>query len=206
MLCRASILAMMLVMSVVAGAQDVPDGVDAQIIALDNELTIYPEARVTDVYKFLHEGRFGPAHAITNRAAAAEYLAEELAALGSSEVEDELCQALGGAPGLVRIHLRPFVGAGGEPELLLDAFVASAGRVEGDPEAMDRVLGKAVARLVRRGHWQLAGQLEDLAARLAAEGYPAAHHSDPYKANYRPAYRVVLRELAEQNGWCEPSE
>ncbi len=200
---RRSIVVVMLMAAALAGADDPSDGVDAQMIALDGELASRPESMVIDVYKFLHEGRFGPGHAVTSRADAADILAAELASLGPSDEKASLCQPLGGAPDLVRIHLRPFVGAGDDPEALVDAFVASAGRVEGDPEAMDRVLGKAVARLVRRGHWQLAGQLEDLAGRLAAEGYPAAHHSDPYKANYRPAYRVVLRELAEQNGWCE---
>lgn len=203
---RTSIVVVLLMAAAVAGAQDTSDGVDAQMIALDGELASYPDSRVTDVYKFLFQGCFGPGHAITSRAAAADYLTEELAVLGPSGVEDRLCQPLGGAPDLVRIHLRPFVGAGGDPEALVDAFVASAGQVVGDPEVMDRALNKAVTRLIRRSRFQLAGQLEDLASRLAAEGYPAAHHSDRYTANYRPAYRVVLRELAEQYGWCAPVE
>ena len=199
---RTSILVVVLMGAAVAGAQDVSDGVDSRMIALDGELATHAEAKVIDVYKFLYQGCFGPGHAITDRAAAATFLAEELAALGPSVAEESLCQPLGGSPSLVRIHLRPFVAIGGDGDALVDTFVASAGLVATDSEVMDRTLKKAVARLSRRGRWQLAGQLEDLAVRMAAERYPAAHHSDSYTANYRPAYRVVLRELAEEQGWC----
>ena len=203
---RFLMVVVMLSATVPAVAQESPDGVDSQIIALDSELSARPESAVTDIYKFLFQGRFGPGHAIPNRTAAEDYLTEELVDLGPIENSDALCQALGGSPALVRIHLRPFVAGGHDPGVLVDAFVASADDVHGDPKLMGRTLEKAVARLIRRSQFQVAGQLEDLASRMGAEGYPALHHSDPYAAAYRPAYRVVLRELAEQHGWCESSE
>jgi len=202
---RVVMVVVMLLVTVPAGSQESQDGVDSQIMALDSELSARPESEMIDIYKFLYQGRFGPGHAIPNRTAAADDLTEELADLGPIENSDALCQALGGSPALVRIHLRPFVAGGHDPDVLVDAFVASADEVQGDPELLARTLEKAVARLIRRSQFQLAGQLEDLAKRLAAEGYPPAHHSDQYKAEYHPAYRVVLRELAEQHGWCDPT-
>jgi hypothetical protein len=184
-------------------AQQKPFAVDSQMIALDEELGLHPELGVTDIYKLLHQGAFGPAHAIADWDSATRYLADEVAALGATESPDPLCQALGGDPAKARIHLRPFVAAGGDQHALVEAFVASASAVTASTDEMNEILEAAVSRLVRRSRYQLAGQLEDLAGRLAEEDFPPVHHSDGYVAAYRPAYRVVLVELARQHGWCQ---
>jgi len=196
-------LVLALIVSGGAAAQEPTSVGEAAMLALDGELGLHPEMGVTDIYKFIHQGVYGPGHAVQDREAAARYLADEMATLGSAEPTDPLCQPLGGDPAMVRIHLQPFAAAGGDPAVLLEAFVTSGDAVTGDPAVMDAVLASAVSRLVRRGRFQLAGQLEDLSGRLAEDGYPPVHHSDGYVARYRPAYRVVLLELAQQQGWCE---
>ncbi len=202
---RRLMVAFLLALLVIGGvaAQEPPAGGDAVMVALDEELRLHPELGATDVYKFIHQGVFGPGHAIEDPDAAARYLDSEVAALRPAAVQDLLCQPLGGDPAMVRIHLRPYLAAGGDPSALLTAFIASAEAAPGDPTTMDRELARAVPRLVRRSRYQLAGQLEDLTARLAEKGYPPAHHSDTYVAAYAPAYRVVLLELADLQGWCE---
>jgi hypothetical protein len=40
-----------------------------------------------------------------------------------------------------------------------------------------------------------AERLRLLSADLDAQGFPAAHHSEAYTRSYRPAYRVVRRDL-----------
>jgi hypothetical protein len=195
-----------LVMAGAVAAQQPIVGVEAQMDALDAELADHPRVQVTDIYKFLHQGCFGPGHAVSERSAARTSLVEELDGLEQTDGSEPLCQPLGGEPEMVRIHLRPFLAVGADPEALFGSFVASAEVETGDPERMALVLDKAVARLSRRGRWQQASQLEELGLRLAAEGYPAAHHSEPYTDAYRPAYRVVLRELAVEQGWCEESQ
>ncbi len=185
-----------------AAQQPAPDA-DIQMIALDGELQAHSEMGVTDVYKFLYQGIFGPGHAIENRDAATRYLGEEMANLRPVEIMDPLCQPLGGDPSMVRIHLRPFAAGGGDQSVLLDAFVSSAESARPDPTAMEKVLDRAVTRLIRRNRYQLAGQLEDLAGTLAEENYPPVHHSDKYVAAYSPAYRVILGDIAQQHGWCQ---
>ena len=198
----AAVFAGLLVVAAIGAQESVPSD-EARMIALDEELRLHPEMGVTDIYKFLYQGTFGPGHAMTDREAVAAYLADEMSGLGPLESADPLCQPLGGQPAMARIHLRPFASAGGDPSALLDAFVASAEAGGGDAAEMERVISKAVTRLIRRSRYQLAGQLEDLATRLADEGFPPVHHSEPYVAAYGPAYRVVTVELARQNGWCQ---
>jgi len=200
---RAAILAFVLVGGAMASAQAPVEGVDSQMVALDVELKTRPASGVTDIYKFLHQGQFGPGHAIEDSEASALHLSDEIASVDEGGGTKSLCQPLGGSPAMVRIHLRPFVAAGHDRAALLAAFVASADQAEGSSYAMDLVMEKAVARLTRRSRWDLAGHLEELRGRLAAESYPAVHHSDTYIVAYRPAYRVITLELAQQNGWCE---
>lgn len=162
---------------------------------LRTHLARYPLAAADDVYKFAHQSVFGPAHAIPSRAEAMGYLDEELAALPPGPSDEPLLDDLGGDPPLVRVNLRPFVAAGGDRERLLDAFVATAARVHGDPQVMKARLAAAAAVLRDLGRPEAARELDALAADRAANGYPAAHHGTAYRDAYHPAYRVVLRAL-----------
>ena len=95
---------------------------------------------------------------------------------------------------VVRIHLRPFVAAGGDPEALLQAFIGT-GAEQGDREDLRRA-GEVAVRLARAKAlpWP-DSTLSALFAGLAAQGYPAVHHSAVFVEQYRPAYRVVAGKL-----------
>jgi hypothetical protein len=87
---------------------------------------------------------------------------------------------------------------------LIDAFVASANQHRSTPELMTTVLDLAVRWLPCAGRGTLVPELRALAADMAAEGYPAIHHSEIYREAYKPAYRVVSADRAAAHGWCEP--
>jgi hypothetical protein len=176
---------------------------EGRIVALSEHLQRHPEAAAADLYKFLHQGVFGPGHMIEDREAAARFLERELTGLDADRDGEGVCEALGGDPVLVRIHLRPFLRSGIDTGELLDAFVASANRVKGDSKDMADALDRAVSWLRTHGRESLAAELARLRAEHEAEGYPALHHSAQYRDAYDPAYRVVLRELAERRGWCQ---
>jgi len=174
-----------------------------QAAALAQELRLHPDAAADDAYKFLHQGVFGPGHAIADRQSAARALETEVAGLPPASVADPLCQPLGGPTPMARIHLRPFLAAGGDIAALLDVFVASAAVAAGTAADMDAALEAAVASLAKGGEWGLAGELEGMAKGLAAGAYPAVSHSERYRKSYQPAYRVVALELARAKGWCQ---
>ena len=173
------------------------------MVAFGAHLDAHPHARGDDLYKFLHQAVYGPGHAIPNRQAAATYLERELEGLGPPLKEEALCEVLGGEPELVRVNLRPFVAAGGNPEILLEAFVSSANQDRGSTQRMQFVLKLAVSWLKCASRADLSEELEVQAAELADKGYPAIHHSEGYREVYRPAYRVVTAGAAEAHGWCE---
>lgn len=150
-----------------------------------------------DLYKLAHQSVFGPAHLIPDREAAGRYLDQEAAALTPGPPDEPLVEPIGTDPSLVRVNLRPFFARGGSRNRLLDALVASADTVQGDPRVMASRLASAARELHARGREADADALADLVTRAAAAGYPAGHHSVAYREAYRPAYRVVLLPLIE---------
>jgi hypothetical protein len=174
-----------------------------QAAALLDELRLHPEANADDAYKLLHQGVFGPGHAINDPKSAARVLEEEVAGLAPTTAAEPLCQPLGGPTPMARIHLRPFLAADEDVAALLEVFVASAAVPAGTAADMDAALEAAVAALAKGGRWALAGDLETLSSGLAAASYPAVSHSENYRNLYKPAYRVVALELARAKGWCK---
>jgi hypothetical protein len=183
--------------------QPVVENVGTIMMAFGAHLDDHPLAGAEDLYKFLHQAVFGPGHAIPNREAAAAWLKREIEVLGPPLEGESPCEALGGEPPLVRVNLRPFVANGGDPDQLLDAFVASAKLVCGTPRRMEIVLALAASYVQCAGRGELAPELKALSAELAAKGYPAIHHSESYLKAYEPAYRVIDETFATRHGWCE---
>jgi hypothetical protein len=88
---------------------------------------------------------------------------------------------------------------------LLDAFVESADGLAGRSAEFSEQLAAASGMLIGAGRQTLAKALDELSARLEPRGFPAVHHSQSYTEAYRPAYRVVLLEIAKERGWCPGS-
>ena len=177
-------------------------GTSNAVQALAFDVASHPDAEAVDLYKFMHEAIFGPGHAITDAAQAADALQAELAALGPPSTGETWCDTLGGDPFLVRVNLRPFVANGFDTQVLLESFLATANAVQPDPQQMGVALELVVRWLLSVNQKDLAHELENLAREMAKQGYPAAHHSAVYKESYRPAYRVIEASLAAKEGWC----
>jgi len=183
------------------------ENVGTTMVAFGAHLDDHHAAGVEDLYKFLHQAIYGPGHAIPNREAAADWMDRELDGLGPSLEGEPASESLGGEPPLVRVNLRPFVASGGDPDLLVDAFVASANHDRGNSRRMEVVLSLAASYVQCAGRGELSPELKALSTELAEQGYPAIHHSEAYVDAYRPAYRVVDEALAAEHGWCdEPIE
>lgn len=177
-------------------------GTSNAVQALAFDVASHPEAEAVDLYKFLHQAMFGPGHAITDAARAAETLRAELADLGPPTMGEAWCDALGGDPSLVRVNLRPFSANGFDSGVLVASFVATANAVQPDPQQMSVALELVVHWLRSVSQQDLAGELQTLGHEMGKQGYPAVHHSAAYQQAYHPAYRVVEASMAAESGWC----
>jgi len=196
---------MLLAAASAAGSDNEPqpvENVGSVMVAFGLHLDDHPLVGAEDLYKFLHQAVYGPGHAIPNPEAAAAWMERELADIGPSLEGEPACEDLGGEPPLVRVNLRPFVARGGDADLLVDAFVASANHDRGTSRRMEVVLSLAASYVQCAGRGELSPELESMAAEMAPQSYPAIHHSEAYVEAYRPAYRVVDEALAAKHSWC----
>jgi hypothetical protein len=163
---------------------------------LTDHLTRYPAMQVQDLYKLLQQAALGSEHAIRNKEAAWKWLEREMAEMGAGP-DDPLFDPLSPDGEIARIHLRPYLRAGKEPQTLLAAFLRTANEWRGSVETL-RVYGQAAAHLAETETWQIRRlEIENFFAKMEEEFFPAVHHSSIYVEHYHPAYRVVNRNFLE---------
>ncbi|RPI93430.1 MAG: hypothetical protein EHM39_12875 [Chloroflexi bacterium] len=168
---------------------------DGLLGLIQSHLQRYPASDIMDIYKLLHQATFGPGHLIASKKHAREWLERE-AELLTPSAREPLVERIHPEGDIVRIHLRPYLALGGKLKLLLDAFVRSAGQVQGDHDLMARrwsfFVGECHTDGALAGRFDVPGAL--LFGRIRArENWPAMHHSPGYVAAYKPYYRVLTR-------------
>ncbi|MBN1966083.1 MAG: hypothetical protein JW910_15645 [Anaerolineae bacterium] len=165
-----------------------PEIVRAQVAG---QMFRYPALTVRDAYKLLYQGVRGPAHLITDADAFLARLHAEIDGLAAVEPVEEPWEVIQPDGALVRVNLRPYVKAGHSVARLAQACIETAAFTWGTPDLLRAAWGVFVA-LCAEG--RLAFPPDEVAAFTAwldEHGYPAAHHSEVYRAAYSPAYRVV---------------
>jgi hypothetical protein len=157
----------------------------------------YPRLEAADVYKLLHQATMGSEHYVVDREMAADWLTREMSGLGTGP-EEPLVDPLGRAVGTVRIHLRPFLDRGGDPDRLLDAFVGTVTAVAPRPDALECALDAASGLTVSGELPFETTEFVTYVDERRAAGFEAVHHSEEFGRLYRPAYRVIARELVAE--------
>ncbi len=152
----------------------------------------YPALQIQDLYKLLHQAALGSEHAVSSREAVERWMARELAEMGEG-VGEPLIDSISHNDEIVRIHLRPYVAAGHDPMLLLDAFIRTANEHHGDTQFLAQYWQDAAAT----DHFP-ASDMDEFFQGLKDKGFPAVHHSTEYERLYRPAYRVVSLSLCPE--------
>ncbi|MBK9089367.1 MAG: hypothetical protein IPL90_10110 [Holophagales bacterium] len=158
-----------------------------------------PSAGIEDAYKWLFQAARGGEHAAPSEEAARTWLEAEWESLGPPLPGEPLVVPLRPDGAVVRLNLRPFKAAGGDPNVALGAFLSSARSFEPDPGlfvAAWRAFGRSLAglELARMG----IRAFEELDRSSERAGWPARHHSPGYAEARKPAYRVLTEPEAER--------
>ena len=149
---------------------------------------------VVDVYKMLFQSVYGVQHILQD--VARRRLEEELSELETSKLSDEpLIESITVDDAIVRINLGPFKANKLPLEKLFSALAASIKEIRGTQKAFLRLWNR-FRNLVEAGKLSFdTSDLQDFNDRVEKENYPPYHHSAKYKRVYKPAYRVVKREV-----------
>lgn len=152
----------------------------------------YPKLQITDVFKYLFHSSFGCEHLVTDGETALEYINREYEAMPKGEAP--LVERLDGE--YSRVHLSCLDG-GLKAKTLARLFCLSAKQELHGREALEEKLA-VTGELVCEG--KLPFDKADFDRALSSwreRGYPAVHHSDGFKAEYAPSYRVVANRYAD---------
>jgi hypothetical protein len=154
-----------------------------------------PQLQAQDVYKLLYEANFGVEHFLTDTAGVRKYLFDEIASMDTTIHGEQLVERISPTDEIVRINLRPFKQLQLDPEKLVQAMFLSASETKPDTEGFYHDWNEFSA-LVQYGLLKFPTKdVEEWDARVSAGNLQPVHHSRQYSDSYKPAYRVVRRQL-----------
>jgi len=159
----------------------------------------HPQMRLQDFYKSFFQDRFGPEHLITDSASVRHYLLRELE---TADTGGLLYEPVGMRHNYVRIYLRAVQDSLLSAEELFAAFIGSPSRAANSqyryswPEEWQQLV--ATVERLQLPLADLAADKQRIAQMLKEEGSVAVTHSAAYREAYHPHYRIVCKEIFEQ--------
>jgi hypothetical protein len=157
------------------------------------QMKTYPFMEKEDLYKLLFQSFMGPGHAVNNIFSVVQWMNDEIQNMvdynDTSTYED-----LDPSNGMVRVNLRPFLKSGGSKEKLLNAFIMTANSFKGSRDNLIDGIKESI-ELSNGGLLPFdTAELRDFFTDLENRGFPAIHHSEKYRLNHKPAYRVIQKK------------
>ena len=146
----------------------------------------FPKLRTQDVFKYIFQSAFGCEHMVSDEKTALEYIRHEYETVPKDDVP--FTDILDG--NYSRVY-RSWLNTGLKYETLAKLFCLSAKK---EPDAKEILWQKieSAKELVEEG--ALPFGAEEFSKSLdewRENGCPAVHHSDAFRTEYRPSYRVV---------------
>ena len=159
----------------------------------------YPQARLLDIYKSCFQDYMGPEHLVKDTMSARTYLEHEMSTIECDELLPWYSEPCGIDGNYVRVSLKAVKEGLITADALLNAFVQSANaehptveqwaaRWHGIISAIDN-MGLTLPHYDEDRHF-----IEE----VLAQGKYAISHSLEYREAYSPHYRIVKRDIFEQ--------
>lgn len=153
---------------------------------LAEHLRAYPRLEEQDIFKYLFQSAFGCEHLVANESAVLKRIKDEYADVSAQM--PPLSEPLDGQ--YSRVHLSHLSG-GLSPETLATLFCLSA-KKEPDGVCLLEQKLKVAAQLIDDGVLPFdAAHFAQSVEKWKQNGYCAVRHSDVFRDEYRPAYRVI---------------
>ena len=166
-------------------------------IALANELTAYPKSQLRDVYKNFFQDNFGPGHILNDTVAAGKYLRSELES--TKEFEGPLYEPTGNKGNFYRVNLSLIKDGIVDYDTYFSAFVRSVRGIVQPSANSWRNYWKEIDSEIRDLGLSFVDEHNDrlhIAERLASGDF-AVHHSHQFDESYNFHYRIISREIFE---------
>lgn len=155
----------------------------------------YPKMQPTDAVKLIYQNEFGGGHLIRDEQACLNYLHREYDSV-EKDASILLYEDIGN--GIVRVNLAAVKEE--DLEQLGRDFIRSAAEHKGN---LDCFLAKLEVLRELTAHGIFSFDMDDLSIYLKQyeeASYPPVSHSTCYRREYKPSYRIVLRDRFSCNG------
>lgn len=149
----------------------------------------YPKLEIVDLFKYLYQSSFGCEHLISSPERTLEYINSELSKVKDREWKVD---ALDGS--YSRIHLSSVMNDL-SPEILSKYFTMSQKHEEKGKEELIAKLNIARKMIIEGIVPFSISDFDLMLDKWQKAGYPAIHHSDRFREEYAPAYRVIANEF-----------
>lgn len=144
-------------------------------------LSMYPLMTEQDIVKLIYQSEFGGGHFIKDTSASLKLIKDEF---GSAPKTDHIFEDIGG--GYVRLYISALDNDNFDADILNCLFTESSKYRTGTKDSLIDKLNSAEDLISKK-------YLEE----YIASGCPMVSHSDIYRSAYSPAYRVLLKSLAD---------
>ena len=149
----------------------------------------YPLMEIRDIAKLIYQSEFGGGHMIASSQMSLNRIQEEYKSLGTEALNvSSVVENIGN--GLARIYLA-CLDYGISANILNEMFVHSANNKKGTVAGLESKIELVVSMCQEGLLSYYAGEVISFFEDWKSNGYPAMSHSETYRQNYFPAYRVV---------------
>jgi hypothetical protein len=164
---------------------------------LEQEYRLFPEAAPQDYYKLVYQSVFGAGHLVKDPSMFEAFLMQEMSGL-EGDRNMPLVQDITMDQPLYRLNLAPSVHLGIKPGTICEYCITGINRFaitlnELFPQIVDIALQFVI------DHCSAKEEIEKFRNQLIINQFPLVHHSQPYRTQYTPHYRIIpgkeLREL-----------
>lgn len=156
----------------------------------------YPRMLPQDAVKLLYQAEFGPEHLIRDGMKSLSMIEAEMASLTEPLPGESLYEPIGN--GLCRWNLRPCKAKGIPAEDINRLFLETAQGVRGDYRRFRESLNMLEDMAEGDETPFEAIELDVFLIQYRDKNCPAVHHSEAYRAAYRPSYRVVYQKKLKE--------
>ncbi len=151
----------------------------------------YPLIQVSDAVKLIYQGEFGGGHLVSDREECLARINKELE--NAPPVSGEAVEDIGFD--IVRVNLASAKSIGITTEKLCDTFIESSSSIRGDLSVFFKKLECLSTLTSNRVFSFTQNELDSYLEEYIKSGCPAVSHSEIYRNEYHPAYRIVLKSL-----------
>ncbi|MDR1201351.1 MAG: hypothetical protein LBL58_06950 [Tannerellaceae bacterium] len=163
--------------------------------AVRNQLILYPESTLQDLYKNFFQDYFGPGHIVSDTASAGAYLDRELASF--EQVSGAYYESTGYNGNFFRVNLSVIKKGLISRNIFFDAFVRSVSDIQIITLEEWKEEWKEIDSVIYLMDLSLAGYEQERAKifSLLEQDKYVMHHSEQFSNQYDPHYRIIEREI-----------